>query len=417
MAACFYGERQVLDMRCFGKVSPALCMKIIHRFASSKLERCYFLCDLHHHSSPPPDILQAAVERFLDNYRCDDDLMRDLHTDFPAENANWLPMVAPPRPINVLVHCFLLEALLSTQQGLSELILDVEFGVFRVPKSKGGHRQHWYLMQPFLALQSIQKTCPSLKSYSCELALYQNSAVDMRHVQMRFLQNSKQLRSVSTRFELDKRSLESYGYIHGSLLLEQAVFMLPKWCARQGNSTINRENMRIFAEKLPHLSIVEISFNSRGALKYAGEFLCNLPNMVSLMLKCEFNPSSDIDEGAEMGLFFGGFGSVLPAKVKKLAMVNIPEEEFGVVFGSDCAELQASLRHLCVRFAWLSGELGREKLDKIEGFFKSSPHLQRLCVEGYNKQGSPVFSKTLSRRRVPAAHVWAANHGIRSHAM
>ncbi|KAI5058649.1 hypothetical protein GOP47_0026819 [Adiantum capillus-veneris] len=403
LAACFYGERRALDMRCFDKVSPNLCMQIIHRFGSSQLVKCYFRCDLYHQSSPSPNILHAIVERFLDNYRCNDDLMRDLHTEFATGNADWFPVAAAPRPVDVLAHSFLLECMLSTQPAMCELILDVEFGVFRVPKSKGGYRQHWYLMQPFMALQSIQRKCPSLVRYTCGLALYQNSAVDMKHVQLRFLQNSKQLRSLSTSFELDKGSLESYRHIQGPLLLEQAAFTLPKWCALQGDSAHNQKNLRDFAEKLPHLSIVAMSFSARGALKYAGEFLRNLTTMGSLKLKCEFNPRVDIDEGEQMGGFFDGYRSILPAKVKKLAMVNVPEGEFGIVFGSDCAELQASLEHVCVRFVWSSAvELGQEKMERIEVLFKSLPHLQSLCIEGYNERGSPVFSKILSRKRSSA---------------
>ncbi|KAH7289441.1 hypothetical protein KP509_30G001800 [Ceratopteris richardii] len=406
MASSIYGERHVLDMRSFGKISPALCAQVVRRFSSASLRSCYFKCDVfgQSESSLSLSLIEEIVGRFLDNYRCDEDLVSDLHTALATDNADWFPGAFPTpwtRPIDVLAHCFLLDSLLSCQPSLMELHLDIELGIFRLPRSKG-YRKHWHLMYPFLALQSIQRYCPCMHRYTSTKSAYQSSTVDIRHVQMRFLENSKKLRYVSNMLELDVASLERYELLKAPLVLEKAAFLVSKCCGRVGDGVLAREKLRSFSRRFPHLKSAALAFSARGALLYAAALLRNLKNVTELLLKCDFNPgypSFDIDEGPQMGGFFEGFLHLLPANVQKLNMLNIPEAELSLVLGASEAErVPTSLKHLRASFSWSSTEVRQEHIIMlIETFFDRLPSLRTLCIEIYFHQENQIFFKKLSR--------------------
>lgn len=204
-------------------------------------------------------LLQSIITHFLDNYRCDNELLSDLHGNSPPDSSEWFSLDVSPRPIYILAHCYLLDKLLSSQPALKELDLNFEFGISKVPKSRG-YRQNWHLKQPFLALQSIQKKCPRLQRYMANKVCYQNSTVHQQHLQVRFLENCHELKFVGFTFGLDTKSLESYEQIRGPLALEKADFLLEKWHCMPQECHLNHDRMRSLAEKMQNLKSVVVMF-------------------------------------------------------------------------------------------------------------------------------------------------------------
>lgn len=110
--------------------------------------------------------------------------------------------------------------------------------------------------------------------------------------------------------------------------------------------------------------------------------------MQSLCLRFDFSfPDFDIDEGISDTMW-----SLIRPTVRKISLLNVPEEEFELLFGED-GRLPSTVKELSVQFVWRSAKLEQDREEMLAGFLQRSPHLLVSRIEGYC-QGALIFSKT-----------------------
>lgn len=389
MAGDFYDERKCLDMSCFepAKRSPRVCEQLIRRFSAARLRSCIFRFDVGRHHSYDQETLDAILSRFIDNINPS---ARQLHADLRSGS---------PRMIDILAHCFFLDRLLSSQPQLSELDVDLELSLFKIPNSRG-QRLDWHMLNPFVTTDAVQRNCSQIESYSALTSSFQASHLNLLHTQVRFLERCPRLRFVGFVFVLGTEELATYERLSRPLALERAVFYIPDW---QVSSNLNAARVRNLGARLANVKKAVVTFKRRGCLRDCGDLFASMPRIESLYLRCEFNPRHpvyDIDGGS--GFFFGDVLRLLGDSVSRVMLWGVPEDEFERLFGTGTGSLllPKGIRELRVQLHWCSPNLDERRERLLDGFLKNSPHLDTYCIAGVppvpvtqEHQPSPVFFK------------------------